>query len=128
MTKAATPAPAPISPAPKPAPQPQSSVSSTTTPPSNSLHPSKINYKNITDKAEQDKAKQLIDDWYDTIRKDVHALLAKHGVTVYEIGFVHDGSRNPMVIAHGHIFEIAKLSVVVARELRGRVAEELTDQ
>ena len=63
--------------------------------------------------------------WTEDLKKDLSDLLAKNGVTVFELGFVHPGTKGTMLIANGGVFETAKVAVAVTRELRGRVAEQL---
>ena len=89
------------------------------------LHPSKINWGNISDDNQKKIAQEAIDKWIDTLHKDVSELLGKHGITKYQLSFLHEGSRSPMLIVRGNTYDAAKLAVVAARSLRDRVTDEL---
>jgi hypothetical protein len=100
-----------------PASSPQASI--------DSLPPWEIDFRNLKDPKEREKVELVMTKWTDGLRKDLAELLAKNGITVFELGFVHPGSKGTMLIANGGIFDTAKVAVAVTRELRGRVAEQL---
>jgi len=100
-----------------PAPSPQVSI--------DSLHPWEIDFRNLKDPKEKEKVELVMTKWTEGLRKDLAELLTKNGITVFELGFIHQGTKGTMLIANGGIFDTAKLAVAVTRELRGRVAEQL---
>ena len=71
-------------------------------------------------------AKKILDPWLENMQKDISEIFAKNGITIYQITILHPGTKSPMFMLSGSNFLTAKLAVAAARELRGRVAEELS--
>ena len=110
---------------PKQAPSASASQSSSPQASIDNLRPWEINFKDIKD-ADQKKAVEIIvSKWTEQLKKDLDRVLTENGITVYELGFVHPGSKGTMLISNGPLFDTAKVSVAITRELRGRVAEQL---
>lgn len=90
------------------------------------LHPSEIAWLDIKDEESKKNAQAIIDKWVEEVQKDVSHLLRKHHITKYQLSFLHEGSKTPMLLTQGTLYEVTKLSVVAARQLRNRVAEDLS--
>ena len=109
--------------------QTQTSPPGTTNPdvnlPLESLNPCDIDWSQYEDKQRQKQAQKIVDDWLAELQKDVSVLLEKHGIEKYQLSILHNGTRNPMLLIRGGLFDCTKLSVSATNELRGRVAQEL---
>lgn len=90
-----------------------------------SLHPAQINYKQIKDKELRDIADKKIEAWYQELEKDLSAVMQKHGVGVYGMGFQHPGSKEYMLLSGGNLYDVAKSTTAIALYMRRRVLEEL---
>lgn len=88
------------------------------------LQPHLIDLSKITDKTERERQKEILSQWVDTISKDIHAAFSKHGVEVFQICFVHKGSRTPISHTSGSAYVGAKLAVTARNEFRSKIMEE----
>lgn len=97
-------------------------------PPPESLHPSQINIRDYKDKAQKDKASEILQAWYDKVSEDVRRLLTDHGVKTYELCFKQEGSRASLLATSGDLFQTAKLAASASRHLKKQVNDELSDE
>lgn len=93
-----------------------------------SLHPSQVNWNKISSDEEKKQVDDIIDEWLKNLQKEVSDLLEKHGATTYQLTILHEGTKKPMLMARGSIYEAAKLAVSATRQLRGQIAEELSTE
>lgn len=91
-----------------------------------SLPPWEIDTSTIQDPEEKKEAQVEINKWADQLSEDLHVLLAKNGIEVYELSFLHEGSRKPMLLYRGHEFMTCKLACFARDKLKAQVDEQLT--
>ena len=94
--------------------------------PQDNLKPWDIAITKTSDPKDIEAAKKILDAWLEDMQKDVSELFAKNGITIYQITILHPGTKSPMFMLSGSNYLTARLAVAAARELRGRVAEELS--
>jgi hypothetical protein len=91
-----------------------------------SLPPWEIDTSVIQDPKEKKEAQAEINKWADQLSEDLHVLLTKNGIEVYELSFLHEGSRKPMLLYRGHEFMVCRLACFARDKLKAQVDEQLS--
>lgn len=89
-------------------------------------NPSTLNWGNIKDPELQAKAEQKVEAWLGDLQKEIAELLKKNGIRAYQMSFMHEGTRTPMLCVSGSTYGAAKLAVAAARTLRDQIEKDLT--
>lgn len=93
--------------------------------PQKALKPQYINLKEIKDDRERIEAENILDKWVENIYKDISNLLEKYDLNIYQLSFLHPGTRNPILLARGDLFQTAILATTAARQLKTQIDEKL---
>jgi hypothetical protein len=93
--------------------------------PLDNLKPQHINWPKIEDNDIRNKAEKIIDEWLNTIHKDISELLEKHDLTVYQISFIHPGTKTPILLTRGDLLQTAILAATATRQLKTQIDERI---
>lgn len=93
--------------------------------PLTNLKPQHINWLNIKDSNTRNEADEVISNWLDGIHKDISELLEKHDLTVYQISFVHPGTKNPILLTRGDLLQTTILAATATRQLKAQIDERI---
>jgi len=88
------------------------------------LPPWLINLDNIKDEKLIEQYKIEIQTWCQQLKKDLHEILTKNGVTEWQLSFPHKGMRIPITLSKGSPFITCKLSIYAYKELKEQVDKE----
>lgn len=92
----------------------------------NDLPPWQIDLSKITDENERNIAQETIDQWIQNLQKDVSDLFTKNGLRVYQISFLHEGTKTPILLSKGSNFLCCRLAAYGHKALKDQVDKELT--
>jgi len=93
----------------------------------NNLKPQEIDFEKITDENEKKAAAIVIREWLQEVQKEVSDILEKHGVHVFQLSIIHEGTKNPLVLWRGGIYGAAQIAKHAASVLKSQVLEELSE-
>jgi TPP-dependent indolepyruvate ferredoxin oxidoreductase alpha subunit len=91
----------------------------------NNLKPWEIDPRKIENVDDRKKAVIVLEEWLDTVQKQVSEVLSKHGVTTFQMSILHPCMKTPFVMGNGNNYTCAKIARAAALVLRDRVMQEL---
>lgn len=92
----------------------------------NDLPPWQINLPQITNVEDQKEAERKIDIWIEKLQKDIYDLFSKNGIQTYQMSFVHEGSKIPLMLKRGSNYMACKLATESYKVLKNQVDNELS--
>jgi hypothetical protein len=113
---------APATPAiPAPAPAPASTPESAQ---KEGLPPWAINLDTLKDPQQAAAAQRAIDIWIEKLQKDLHELFSKNGITIWQLAFLQNGSRLPILMSKGHRYHTFRLAAYAQSSLEKQMIKE----
>ena len=93
--------------------------------PLDNLKPQHINWLEIKDSDTNNEVDKIISNWLDEIHKNISELLEKHDLTVYQISFIHPGTKNPILLTRGDLLQTTILAATATRQLKAQINERV---
>jgi hypothetical protein len=93
---------------------------------SESLHPSAIDLRIIKNEGEMKTAQASIDEWTNSVLKDLRQVLEQHHIKTFAFGFIQEGTKVPLAVAGGHKYDAARCAAALLRQMKEQIDQDLT--
>ena len=105
-------------------PQPQSQQAQPQIP-QKGLPPWGVNIEDCKTEDEMKHAQEALNIWIDNINKEIHEVLKKHSINVYQLSFWPIGLRIPIILASGDAYYTARLAAHAQQALEERAVQNM---
>lgn len=90
------------------------------------IRPIDLDLSNAKNEQEINDIKNKVSDWIESIKSDLTSLLSdKNGVEHWVVMLEHKGSKKPIMITNGHVFNITRLSIFGAKKSQEALANAI---
>ena len=93
--------------------------------PQKGLPPWGVSFDDCKTDEEKKHAQDALNIWIDSINSEVHGILKKHNVNVYQISFWPVGLKIPIILASGDAYYTARLAAHAQSALEERAVQNM---